>query len=921
MLLTITLILSAVVVVLVIYALYLKFSMLTGKGRFATSIVSAIFLAIPTTIFAVGQLNFLDSIASTVSTLIGNPPLDGGWAVASKALDYFIIIVLCLVLIRALYRFGQSTIANWEGPSTSIDAELLHSGAEIELFNVAREYIALRSAGKSELPIDERSLHPTLELSDAPPNPHWDSFSRDLVLEAINEISIADNGWSTELNCWFGTLAPLDNPSSTSGVAILPVAHTLSPGQAVAALGDRAREGNYLYVCVDTDERLDSLSDIRGVKVRTISRSSLLSLGVNLRGYCEDLIERFEREKILGTSLNLSDIFVEPTLASDAGDGEISFSDLINRWSNTENRQQLSLVGEFGQGKSSAILHYCAQWAKAYLENTQIPQRVPLLIPLRGKDPSTLTRSNFLAAWGAQHRLSGRALLNLVAAGRAVLFFEGFDEVNNAGLRSQRLAQFDALWRFAFPKSKIAFTGRPNFFLDDKELRRLLRIDDMMAASGQPFATLYSFRFFDEQKIIEALRPFDSSVREGILSHYHSDSRFRDVASRPSMLPLIAITWDDIKQSLTGTVNVTSSDIIHNYIEFEYRRKEREVEDEHRQSGLTTRQNYLRVPRRVKDFYMMSIARDIQRSGRSNTIQHDELERSLHTAHQIAETFIARVDATNEELQYFKDRRNQTAEIGESQSNEIIASDVRTTGVLVRDSASGPNSYYFPHKQFYEYFIALFSYWSVHQKMSGEKRGVYWNYFTMSNPCMPLVGEPEANKFFVEMAESSWFDHVFTVKAVTASKVWVIFVATGLVWMRLYARLISADKFLDALSAMRLPKLPSFALSLVLPALVLTAAVMLLVHFPTTVAIAVAIISLSTVVGLRATVRGNSLLALLQWYSLLKGRYPDDVAAKAKKVLGPVAYRATKSIDDYVNERRIAAGLRALERSLAANSN
>ncbi|KQU97450.1 hypothetical protein [Devosia sp. Root105] len=917
MLLAITLALAAIVVLLIVYAAYLRLKLLTGKGRFAASIVGAIMLAVPTTIFAVGQLNFLESLTSNVLTLMGRSSLIGPWSVASKALDYFLIIVLCLVLIRTLYRFGQSTIETWDGPPTSLDAQLIASGTEMELFQIAREYLAMRATGKADVVIDERALHSSLELSDAPPNPHWDLFARDLILEAINEISVAETAWSTELNCWFGTLAPVHDPSKTTTVAVLPVSQELTSKQAVTLLHDRKGQYGHLYVCVDSDDRLDKVFDHDGVKVRIISKASLLSLGVNLRGYCEDLISRFERDSVLGTALTLSDIFVEPTLVQKEDGATTTFSALIDDWVAKEGRQQLSLVGEFGQGKSSAILQYCADWAKSYIANPQINRRIPLLIPLRGRDPSTLTRSNFLAAWGAQHRLSGRALLNLVVAGRAILFFEGFDEVNNAGLRSQRLAQFDALWRFAFPRSKIAFTGRPNFFLDDKELRRLLRIDEIMAASGQPFATLYSFRFFDEQKIEEALRPFPQSTSDGILAHYRTDARFRDIASRPSMLPLIAITWDEIKESLVNSGKVTSAKIIENYIEFEYRRKEREVEDEQIKSGLTKKQNYLHVPHRVKNFYMMAIARDMQRAGMSNTISRDDLEKSIRAAQLVSEAYVAHIDASDEEIQYTKDYLTQEREQGAGKTQESLISDIRTTGVVVRDVVSGPAGYYFPHKQFYEYFIALFCYWSVQQKLSGEDRGPYWTYFSMSNPCLPLLREPEARKFFVEMSDQRWYDAIFTVDNVNLAKSYTILAASAIAWAKINARLVGADKIFDAIDSIRLPKLPRYTLSLILPAAILTVIVMIFMHFPTLVAIVFGVATLAIVIGIRIAVRGHSLLALLQWYELTKLRHPGDAESRAKRVLGPVTYKAAKSIDDFISERREAAELRASERVLS----
>lgn len=916
MLLIITIVLTAITVVLAGYALYLRIKIATGKGRFATSLASSILLAIPTTIFAVGQLNFSDSVISIIRSFSGSTPLDGSWALASKALDYFLITILCIYCIRTLYRFGQSALDSWDGPPTALDVQLLSAGEYPDLFVVAREYATMKVSGKSDVVVDARALDPSIELSDTPPNPQWESFCRDLVLEAFNEVSVPETHWSSDLNCWFGTFAPLDRPTVVSPVAVLPLDAAITPREALRKLGNRAADISILFACVATDDVMDQQNTVSGIKVRTVSRSTLLSLGVNLRGYCEDLITRFEKDSILGSDLKLSSIYVEPVLTSEYHQDSVDFTDLIHRWSLSDSREQLSLVGEFGQGKSSAILKYCASWARAYLQDPSMPQRIPLLIPLRGRDPSTLTRQNFLASWGVQYRLSGRALLNLVVAGRAILFFEGFDEVNNAGLRSQRISQFDALWRFAFPKSKLAFTGRPNFFLDDKEMRRLLRIDDMVAASGQPFASLYSFRFFSRDKIIEALRPFDGGTIAQIVGHFDADPAFRDVASRPSMLPLIAITWNEIKQSLEENSKVTSAKIIENYVEFEYRRKEKDVEEDQKNSGLTKRQNYLRVPHRIKTYYMMCLARDMQRSGRSNTITSEEMAKSIRGAQQFAESFSAHNDASDEEVNYFKWNRDQEKELGESKAAEALISDIRTTGVVSRDIASGPSSYYFPHKQFYEYFLAMFSFWSVKQKLADEKKGPYWSYFSMSNPCSPLTAEPQAKKFFVEIAEISWWDKVFTVNNFTTARVLAILMGAVVVWVRINLKIIQPNKILMAVDNVKMPKLPDFLMTIVIPAIVITALIMLLIHFTVIVALVLLACIAIVVLSLPLAISGNSVVGLLQWYDLVKTRFADKGLYKAHKVLGPLAYSAVKSIDDYATEQRQEARERALRRAL-----
>ena len=96
----------------------------------------------------------------------------------------------------------------------------------------------------------------------------------------------------------------------------------------------------------------------------------------------------------------------------------------------------------------------------------------------RGKSPATLQPIELLGAWAAQRGLNPQALMKLLIAGRLILIFKGFDEMAEVGDTEARLKHFRNLWRFCYPGSKLAFTGRPNLLLDQQERRAALGIDE-----------------------------------------------------------------------------------------------------------------------------------------------------------------------------------------------------------------------------------------------------------------------------------------------------------------------------------------------------------------------------------------------------------------------------------------------------------
>jgi len=66
--------------------------------------------------------------------------------------------------------------------------------------------------------------------------------------------------------------------------------------------------------------------------------------------------------------------------------------------------------------------------------------------------------------------------MKLIVAGRAVLTSKASTKLAEAGDVESRLNHFRALWRFLLLRQQVIITGRPNFFLDDQELKAALGV-------------------------------------------------------------------------------------------------------------------------------------------------------------------------------------------------------------------------------------------------------------------------------------------------------------------------------------------------------------------------------------------------------------------------------------------------------------
>src|ERR1051326_3963045 len=97
-----------------------------------------------------------------------------------------------------------------------------------------------------------------------------------------------------------------------------------------------------------------------------------------------------------------------------------------------------------------------------------------------------------------------------------------------------RLKHFRTLWQFCYPRAKILITGRPNFFLDEEEMKAALGIDKPVG--NRPYCEALRLVPFTPAQIAASLRAYKPAVREQICSLAEKNPRFLELVSRPSLL-------------------------------------------------------------------------------------------------------------------------------------------------------------------------------------------------------------------------------------------------------------------------------------------------------------------------------------------------------------------------------------------------
>jgi WD40 repeat protein len=181
----------------------------------------------------------------------------------------------------------------------------------------------------------------------------------------------------------------------------------------------------------------------------------------------------------------------------------------IDRWLENPVTEHVSILGEFGTGKTWFAFHYAGKCLQAYREakSKGMPRpRLPLVIPLRDY-AKALNVENVLAGFFyTQHniRLNSDVFDRLNRMGKLLLIFDGFDEMADKIDTQKMTDNFWELAKVVTPNAKVILTCRTEHFPTAQDGRenfggeRIPSTANKIAVAPK-FETLELLKFDDEQ--------------------------------------------------------------------------------------------------------------------------------------------------------------------------------------------------------------------------------------------------------------------------------------------------------------------------------------------------------------------------------------------------------------------------------------
>jgi hypothetical protein len=223
----------------------------------------------------------------------------------------------------------------------------------------------------------------------------------------------------------------------------------------------------------------------------------------NINHYLEKLIWQYEHWQEVKDSgkefllevmsrANLFDYYVN--LYGTDKEGKVWLLDeLLETFLANDKQSFMTLLGDFGAGKSSFSLHNFIVQAQHYLRDSS--RRIPIFVSLKdypGKfNQETFITKEFYEKFGLPFSLA--TFQALVLQGKFLFFIDGFDEMASMSDEQETIENFKELTKLTFenfqfvtlsedrkPTNKVFMTCHTHYFFSDAKVQDILKADKMV---------------------------------------------------------------------------------------------------------------------------------------------------------------------------------------------------------------------------------------------------------------------------------------------------------------------------------------------------------------------------------------------------------------------------------------------------------
>lgn len=362
-------------------------------------------------------------------------------------------------------------------------------------------------------------------------------------------------------------------------------------------IAEERYERAYLVLSAGYDQSVaDKVIDYRlQKKVRVKTYDDLLSDLIDFEPYVRRIVQDYEHYERYADPLagddpvirimrrcNLFKYFV-PLRARSLPNSPRKFDggleDFISSWLREDGRNHLTLLGDFGTGKSSFALWLTYTLARRITDEGWYGNRIPVFISLRdhaGKiDIKEIVTNTLINEYNIR-RTDFRSFERLLEAGRLLIIFDGFDETATLSDRASTLRILRSLNSLVRRNSKVILTCRSHYFRTDEETRnelnRSFRREDTELFAEQKgrdnfeIIQLREFRRDQIETFLERHYDGDKARAAETLAKMQTTYNLPDLSRRPVMLEMILKVWPRLIER-SSEQGVTPALLYNEYVE------------------------------------------------------------------------------------------------------------------------------------------------------------------------------------------------------------------------------------------------------------------------------------------------------------------------------------------------------------------
>jgi hypothetical protein len=322
----------------------------------------------------------------------------------------------------------------------------------------------------------------------------------------------------------------------------------------VEALTAEVKAGDLGGGVLVTHSRVSPAAQERAAKtegaVRAFTLDAFYRELIDFEPYVRALVADYENDE-------LSTYYVD--LGCRGGDGSVykPMDDYVDAWLDDPARNHISVLGDYGTGKTSFCRQYAAKLGRRWLADPD-RHRIPVLISLRdyakAMNLQQLITDFLVNRYGIQAGYEAFSRFN--ADGKLALLFDGFDEMAQKVDYQTTADNFEELARAVEARSKVVLTCRTPYFRTRQEAEELLRgqtseawetseiVIDLTERPNFEIVGLLPFDRGDIQAMLRARFPVEwERYWEQIERTYN----LAELAQRPVLLDMIARSLPDLK--------------------------------------------------------------------------------------------------------------------------------------------------------------------------------------------------------------------------------------------------------------------------------------------------------------------------------------------------------------------------------------